>query len=204
MISDDFDSLADLSPTLGITELLPILRKFKKNSNSVFLSNNERAKEKVKITVLCSFSLQHFSEILRLYLAGSNIDCEIYDAGFDNMNFELMDEGSGLHDFNPDFVVFISHYRDIKFFPNNIIENNDFEECLDLHVAKLQMYWNKAKKLGVSKIFQTNYVKPIERQLGNIDNALHASRSNFIHSINDWMSQNAGNDVGILDFEYIA
>jgi FkbH-like protein len=204
MTHNKLKQLIDLDPMFGIKELLPILKGRQKTNDSMFSTLGKLDKEKIKIAILSSFSIQHLNEILSLYLAENGIDCEIYEAVFDSVDFELMNESSKLYNFKPQYLIFLSDYRDIKQYPDIGGNNNSLDECLKLHTKKIELLWDKAKSLGVIKIFQTNYVKPIERQLGNFDNILQTSRSSFISVINSWLVEHCIGGIGLLDFEYLA
>ena len=73
----------------------------------------ELGAQSLRIALLGGSTLNHFSDVLRLWLAREGLCAEIYLGEFDAVQQEILDPNSQLYFFKPDVVWFFSSYRDI-------------------------------------------------------------------------------------------
>jgi len=90
------------------------------------VQNMEKRKfeKKIKIAILSSFTINGLAETLQVKCAEKNIDCRMYEGGYNQYNQEILDKKSGLHQFFPDVTFLILDIRnilgDLFYFPYSI------------------------------------------------------------------------------------
>jgi FkbH-like protein len=67
----------------------------------------------IKIAIVGSSTLDHFADILKLWLALGGFEADIYIAPFDMMVQTLLDANSEFYSFKPDVVWLFTTYRDV-------------------------------------------------------------------------------------------
>src|ERR1700679_1844473 len=68
----------------------------------------------VRLALLADFSTQTMPALLRALFARNGVVVEIYEAGYDSIDTEILDPGSGLHAFGPRFVVILVATEKLK------------------------------------------------------------------------------------------
>ena len=76
----------------------------------------------VRIAVLGSASIQHFVMALRYALSREGLYADIYEGGYDGIAMDVFDTESPLYRFKPEIVVLLTHYLDIRQFPEILEE----------------------------------------------------------------------------------
>ena len=80
-------------------------------------SSADDDKAKVRIAVLGSTSLQHFVMILRAVLYERGICADIYEGEYNGINMDVYNEQSAFYQFQPEYVLILTHYLDVKEYP---------------------------------------------------------------------------------------
>ena len=74
----------------------------------------DRTQKALKIAVVGSHSIQHFVRVLNLYLDRAGIYADIYEGEYGGINMDVLDENSELYKFEPDIVVIMMRYNDVR------------------------------------------------------------------------------------------
>src|SRR5271165_1029531 len=120
----------------------------------------------VRLAVLSDFATQHLLPVLRVLFARNGVSVEIYEAGYDSIDSEILDPGSGLHTFRPRFVVILLASEKLKARVYQATGRRDFA---DQTVARISGLWEALKRAGPATIIQGNYVLPSERAFGHYE-----------------------------------
>jgi len=184
------------------SELLALANKFKKIEHLYYEKNKDVLIRK-KIAILGSFTTNYITDILRLYLYFNNISPLFYFGKYDNTAEEFLSPRSGLYSFHPDIAILLTLNTDIKEFPALFSSKKDVEQWINKQINQYQIFWDKTKEISC-QFLQTNYVKPIEKQLGNLEANHHFSRWNCIDSLNIALAEKHPSNVIIIDAEYLA
>jgi FkbH-like protein len=184
------------------SELFSLINKFKKIEN-LYHKKYKHTLIKKKIAVLGSYTNKYIADILRLHLYYYNISPSFYFGEFDNVPQEFLIPNSGLYNFKPDMVILLTLSSDIKKFPNLFSSKKDVELWTEKQINHYKIYWDKINEIPC-QLFQTNFVKPIEKQLGNLEANYHFSRWSCIDYLNIKLAEKHPSNVTIIDAEYLA
>ena len=199
---EDLFTTSKLSKIDSGSDLLLLANKFRKIEQNYY-RKNEDVLIKKKIAILGSFTTDHLTNILKLHLYSNNISGEFYFGNYDNTVQEFLSPKSGLYSFKPDIAILLTRSSDIKWFPNLFSSKNDIQEWVNKQINQYQIFWDKTKEMSC-QLLQTNFVKPIERQLGNLEANYHFSRLNCTELLNIAFGEKHPSHVTILDTEYLA
>ncbi|MCR1840686.1 HAD-IIIC family phosphatase [Murimonas intestini] len=178
-----------------ISELLKQVRKNEKNN----VQN-----EGVKIAVLGSCSIQYFVKILRYYLNQNGVQCNIYEGEYSGINMDVFDPNSSLYEFNPEYVIMLPFYSDVKECPPLLSEGNKIIEYLDDVKKYYEQLWSQINGRLEAKILQANFVLPPVRVLGNLEYQKEYGRNEFLYSVNRELLKVAPSTVTIVDVDALS
>ena len=175
-----------------------------KLAQSLNKSRESICKQKVKIAVIGSYSLQYFVMVLKLLLLKYNVYADIYEGEYNGIDMDVFDKESQLYKFEPEIVIILPDYRDIRNMPELFSEKETIDAFVHSQINYYQKVWNQISSILHCYIFQTNMVLPIERELGNLEANAYYSKSNIYHLLNIALIENKFSNVTIIDLEYIA
>ena len=157
-----------------------------------------------RIAVLGTDSIQYFVMALRYVLDKENIHADIYEGEYDGIAMDVMDESSPLYAFNPDIIILIPDYREIKEYPEALESDEAVRSLLNAASGKYEYYWQKISSRLHCQILQSNVVIPPERLYGNLEKSLPYSMSGFLSSLNETLLKKAPSNVTIIDTDALA
>ena len=120
----------------------------------------------VRIAVLGNCATQFFSSAIEGNCKLENINANVYDADYNQIDFQLLNSNSEVYNFNPDIIVLW------------IATNKLYEEFLELsfekketfatdYLSKIINYWRLIKNNSRSKVVQLNFAEIDDKALGN-------------------------------------
>ena len=178
---------------------LPLLLKL---SGRVRKKKDADKKADLKIAILGSYSIQHFSMMLEMFLLGMGISANIYEGEDNGIRMDVLNEDSEFYRFGPDLTLLLMDHRDIRHLPDPLQEERETESMLQETMTVFTGLWEKIKEnLPACQIFQTNLVIPSEQPLGNLEAGAGYSHSEFFRRINHELTINHPDGVCIVDME---
>lgn len=163
-----------------------------------------QGRDKIKIAVLGSYSIQHFVGVLDVFLQGQGIHTEIYEGEYDGINMDVLDENSGLYRFAPEIVILMTHTADIRHYPALLSSEEEVEEVLKKQMAYYRHLWECIGRIPGCQVMQTNFVVPLHRALGNMEADYLFSAASYIRLLNLELAKQRPKYVTIMDMDYIA
>lgn len=157
-----------------------------------------------RIAVLGTDSIQYFVMALRYALDRENIHADIYEGEYDGIAMDVMDDDSPLYAFNPDIVILIPDYREIKEYPEALESEESVRSLLSTASGKYEYYWQKISSRLHCQVLQSNVVIPPERLYGNLEKSLPYSMSEFLSSLNETLLKKVSSNVTIIDTDALA
>lgn len=195
------DELMRIIKEIPLQDYLQIMKYGKK-------AEKEAIREKfsdIKIAVLGSSSIQFIVLALRMLLLKYDIKADIYEGEYNGLGMDILDENSDFYKFHPHIVILLPDYKDIQYFPELISSEKEVLDWVENQVKVYTRYWKLIfERLSESHIFQSNFVLPIERELGNLEENLFFSRQSCYKLLNLSLIREKGKNVTILDIDYIA
>lgn len=184
--------------TMDITILLKLANRVKKYKK-------DREKGPVKIAVLGSYSIQHFTSLLDAFLLGQGIETDIYEGEYDGIQMDVLDPSSALYEFSPQIVIILMDDRDIKVYPECFDSEEAICSLVDSQMNYFTRLWECLNRgMPGCQILQTNIALPLTRVLGNLEGSYAFSRTDFLRRINHRLAAEHPGSVTIMDMEYLS
>jgi FkbH-like protein len=159
--------------------------------------------KKLKVAVLAEFASQKYCQVLRVLFAKSGIDAVLYEAEYDTIELEALNEGSGLYAFGPDVVLIAPSTNALRY--KYFQETGTRAEFADRIAARFENAWKMIASRTKATIVQGNYAMPYERQFGNFDWKVPSSFYVQVHRLNEKLAEFArASNVLIDDIDSIA
>lgn len=158
----------------------------------------------VKIAVLGSASIQYFVMVLRYLLQEEGVEADIYEGEYNGIAMDVFDTDSALYCFQPNLVILLPHYTDVKGYPSTMDKDPEVEALVQEVVGFYQGAWERLRKQTEAHIFQANLVTPPEHLLGNLERGRAASRTRFLQAVNEKLQEAATDGVTIVDLDLLA
>ncbi|HHT98054.1 MAG TPA: HAD-IIIC family phosphatase [Clostridiales bacterium] len=193
--------LKEALDNIEIEDYLGILKLGKRLMNTIKAFKQEKS---IKIAVLGSCSIQHLISALRVYLLKYDIQADIYQGEYNGIEMDALSDGSDLYKFNPQIVLIMTYYKDIKIIPDLFAGDNDIELHLKREESRYRNLWNHINEKCQCHIFQTNFVLPSLRTLGNLEYKYKFSKNTYIQKINLHLLDSKPNNVDFIDLDFIA
>lgn len=179
-------------------KLSTLLKQVRKNEKK------QVAEYGLKIAVLGSCSIQYFVKILRYYLAQEGIHCKIYEGEYNGIAMDVFDSTSVLYQFQPDYIIILPFYTDIKDMPP-LLAN---EKLIGQYVESTKIYykniWEQLGEIPNIHILQGNFVIPPVRVLGNLEYQEVYSVNGFLKAVNEMLMDEKPANVTIVDLDALA
>ncbi|MBQ9911646.1 MAG: HAD family hydrolase [Firmicutes bacterium] len=180
------------------TDILLRHRKYKKVREDLL-----EGKDRIRVAVLGSKSIQFFVSVFEMEAFAKGIYTDIYEGEYDGILSDIMDEGSALYAFKPDFVILLTHHTDIKVYPKPLASKEEIEEWLSSQTAFYKDLYTKLSKTGCT-VLQSLFVSPIKRQYDQLEESLPYSARNCINMLNQRLCSEKPDFVHYIDLNYVA
>lgn len=164
----------------------------------------EEMADKCTLAILGNCATQHLAVAVKGYAYEEGIAMQVFDADYNQIDAQTMDDHSELYAFSPDFTLFyISSeklYEDFCAVPDQ--ERKNFAEA---KMAQILGYWEAVRKHYRTHILQFNFIEADDRAFGNFGNK---TQDSFIYQIRKMnfllmdMAQ-ACKDVFVIDLAYL-
>lgn len=196
----DMDEIRDQIMKTSVYDYAHIL-KLAKQMRKV---NGEIMEPQVKIAVIASYSQQYFVMVLKLFLFKYGIGADILEGQYDGIRMAVFDKESELYKFQPDIVIILSNYKDIREMPELMSSEKEVSQFVVSQVAYYRELWERISTIQGCHIFQANFVMPLERKIGNQEANVYYSKRTIYYLLNLELIRNKLRNVTIVDMEYIA
>lgn len=185
------------------SDLLDMASKFAK-IEGLYLEKHKSKLIPKKIAVLASYTTHHLISVLKIFLYQRGISPVFYEGEYDGIAMELMNSDSELYDFKPDIILLLTYNTDIKNYPRLFASDTEIECWVKGKVDYYKKLWEYTSSIPACQVFQTLFVSPVYRPLGNMEANYLFSPANCLKSLNlELISQKPAN-VNIIDLEYLA
>ncbi len=174
----------------GAAQLLPmILEKVQPNVSRT-----------VRLAVLGSYTTSQLTDLLRLMALRRGLYLEIYEAGYNQYQQEILDESSSLYASDPEVVLVAVDQHEIGL-PTY---SDDPEKAIANELQHWTALWDHLGERSNATVVQTDFVIPHEDPFGNLSRRLRGSRSSMLEELNQRLGNAAGERVVIVSAERLA
>lgn len=157
-----------------------------------------------KMAVLGNCATQHLSTAIKGYAYEEDIAIEIFDADYNQIDAQLIDNRSELYQFVPDFILLFlcseKLYEEFCGYPEE--KRKDFAEN---KIRQIEQYWNLAAGGGKIHVLQFNFVELDDRIFGNFGIKIQDSFIYQIRKLNFLLMEKCQKHKGVflIDIAYI-
>ena len=138
----------------------------------------------VRLAILGSSTLAHLHAPIRVAGLRRNIWIETYETDYGQYQQELLDEGSALHAFRPDAILFAFDSRHLTQGLHAALNADDAAAALEESRGLILRCWRAARAAFSCPIMQQTLLDVFPPLMGGNEHALPGSRSRFIGALN--------------------
>lgn len=161
--------------------------------------------KKIRIGVLCSFTINGLEETIRVKSVEKNIDCITYVGGYNQYNQEILNQESNLYKFSPDITFLIIDTRnilgDLFHFPYSISasERRNFVEKKFKEIQNLANAFTSRTK---SRLIIANFPIPTYSPHGIFETKTEYGLHKMIEDINSRLIHSFANSDSIYIYDF--
>ena len=200
----DWDTLSAILPRLieaGLDyttsmSLHRVMQRVKKESSARY--------RRARIAVLGSFTTHQLMSLLELYLYAGGVEAEFYEAEFGTFRQEILDSGSELYQFKPDFLILGTTWRDLGCRPVLGDDRETVARKVEAEVADWSRLHQTAHQRLGCQIIQNNFDAPPSRVLGNHETRHVAGLARYIALVNLALQDAAPPYVTVHDIDHLS
>lgn len=158
-----------------------------------------------RISVLSSLSAQHFSAVLKLFLYSDGLLPELYVAGFDAIATDGLDSTAPVWGSAPDALLMLTAIEDIKSWPKILSTTGEIRSWAKSCAGRYFDIWKHAtNRHPECRIYQSLFVPPLQRSLGNLERRYPFSKTNCLAALNALLLEYAPPNVTLIDFDALS
>ena len=139
------------------------------------LTGRVRARHKLRIAILGSFTTTQLVALLDLFLFAAGVEAEFYESDFGVFRQEIIDPTSTLYAFRPEILLIATTRRDLGRRPDPGIDAVTEARLLEVELGEWTALWKVAQRTAGCQVIQNNFVIPAARSLANREPA-HVGR----------------------------
>lgn len=157
----------------------------------------------IRLAVLADFATQQLIPALKVLCARAGYGLEVYEAGYDSIDTEILNPLSGLYVFEPNFIAVLTATEHLK---KRYCETGDKESLTAATVGRFVGLWRSIERKSQATIIQSTYVLPSERIFGNYELKVRSSLGSVVGEINHGLIHEArgARNVLLCDVDHAA
>ena len=158
----------------------------------------------LRLALLGSSTLEHFADILRLWLFAEGFAPQVYVPPFGVHRQETLDPSSGLYCFEPDIVWVICGFRDLAAWPAPGAGDAEVAALARQVVDDFAAVWEAMRRNTGALLVQSNVDYPPERPFGNLAGAVPWGPVAFVRHVNQLLAERLPEGSVLFDLNYVA
>lgn len=161
--------------------------------------------KKIRIGILCSFTINGLEETIRVKSAEKNIDCVTYVGGYNQYNQEILNQESNLYKFSPDITFLIIDTRNIfgdLFYLPYSVSVSERKNFVEKKLKEIQNLANTFTNRTKSKLVIANFVIPTYSPRGIFETKTEYGFHQMIEDLNRGLVDSFvnSNSIHVYDF----
>jgi FkbH-like protein len=156
------------------------------------------ARRHVRLAITASHTTGELGRMLRLAGLRHRIDVFVHEGAYCQYEQDILDPGSAMFGFEPQYVLIASHEGALHLPPYSEAPEKEVENELD----RWQTLWRAIRERGSAEILQHNFVPRADAPLGHLSARLAGSRYSMIQALNSRLGRDGG--ALVVDCDRIA
>jgi FkbH-like protein len=157
----------------------------------------------IKIALLASSTIDHFCEVLKLWLAADGLAAQIWIAPFDTITPTILNNKSPLYSFEPDIVWIFTTHRDLRI-QVSALDSKSVQSEIGAEVDSYRNLWNSLQKNLSCTVIQNNADIPAIDPFGNYAGHLSGTKRNILRRFNLELATETPPELVIFDLDHLA
>ena len=161
--------------------------------------------KKIRIGILCSFTINGLEETIRVKSAEKNIECITYMGGYNQYNQEILNQESNLYKFSPDITFLIIDTRnifgDLFHFPYSI-SVSERKNFVEQKLKEIQNLANTFTGRTKSKLVIANFAIPTYSSHGIFETKTEYGFHQMINDLNHGLIASFVNSNSIYVYDF--
>ena len=157
-------------------------------------------KRTAKLAILGSYTTTQLVPLLKLTAMREGIALETYEASYGQYRQDMLDPGSAMWRFSPEFIMLAVHEGELAF-PQI---SGDAQHDLAVESARWTSLWQAVASRSKARVIQHNFAVPPLEPMGHLGARLASSRQAMAQALNARLGEAAGTAVSIVDCERLA
>src|SRR6266487_496537 len=186
-------------PTLGYTHAQSLYRIRRE-----LQGKGLRLPQKTRLAVLGSYTAKQLVSFIDLHLFSAGVDAEIYEGEYGVFRQEILDPGSGLHEFSPQILFLATNWRDLAHRPHFGNDRAEVARVIEAEQLDWSLLWQTAHERFGCQVLQNNFTVPGWRSFANYELRHPGSFSRYITLMNQSMLDATPPFVTIHDVDLLA
>ena len=158
----------------------------------------------LKLALLATSTVDHLSEVLRLYLAREGFAAEIFQSEYDTLYQAVLDSSSALYTFRPDVIWLFTNYRDLDLRVVPGAGDPAVAAAVDGAISRIKTLWSAIRANCDAHIIQNNADMPLERTFGHFEAQAPWSRTNLLRRFNVALAASYETSLSVFDLDHVA
>jgi FkbH-like protein len=160
--------------------------------------------EPIRVAVCAHSSVEHLTDLLRLWLALDGFDARIFAAPFGTVDQMVLDPGSELYRFQPDVIWLFSSHRDVSAELPPGVSLADVDAHVAGEVQRFADRWQILRQHSTAHLVQNNADLPLLRPFGNFEGSAPFPRATVLRDFNVRLARSAAAGVTIFDLDALS
>ena len=158
------------------------------------------ARRAVRVALAGSYTTGQLGALLRLAALERGVWIELYEAGYNAFEQELLDPGSALYAADPDYVLLAVHEGAVRL----PVLADDPEAAVSTEAARWHALWNAVHKHSRARLLVHNFVVRPDSAWGHLAAREPRARDAMLHALNRRLAQASSDGVLVVDCERVA
>ena len=161
--------------------------------------------KKVRIAILCSFTINGLAETLQVKCADHKIGCVTYVSEYNQYNQEILNSKSKLYEFSPDLTFLIIDSRSLfgsLFYSPYSISNSHRKEFVENKINEIKSLVTTFKQNTKSKLVISNFGIPTYSPYGIFESKTEYGFQQMIRDLNSKLNDILKDDSSVYIYDY--
>jgi len=167
--------------------------------------NESDFKNKTRIAVLGSFTLNGLAETIKVKCGELNVFTHIFSGGYNQYNEQILDPNSDLYSFSPEICFLVLDTRNILgnlFYSPYSISDDERKKFIDNKITELSNLIKFFVEKSKSKLIVTNFVPPIYSPYGIFESKTNYGFQEMIYDLNRNLLNEFKNNPLVYVFDF--
>jgi FkbH-like protein len=158
------------------------------------------ARRSVRVALAGSYTTSQLGPLLRLAALRRGVHVDLHEADFDTYAQQVLDPGSALHAFDPDYVILAPHDGAISF-PTL---SQDPDSALEAEVSRWTALWDAVGRYSRARVIQHTVAIRPDGPWGHLSARVPGSRDELLRALNTRLAAAATDGVLLVDCDRLA